>query len=228
MKAPAWKRPLAMSCESFAADGGRVMEGGAQRDVAIVDAVGIESDLRVGGAAAEEVDRAALAHQLDGFLPGFGRADGLNGDVDAAIFGGEGARFADGLANGGGLHDMRGAELPRRFNLAVVLDDGDGFKTGQRGDVKNHEAQRAAANDGDDIALARMGVLESVHGAGQRLSERGVLEGDILRNDERVLGDDARGNLDELSVGAVVEEQIVAKILLAAQAEISTGRRARS
>ena len=51
---------------------------------------------------------------------------------------------------------MRGAELSRRINLTIVLDDGNGFKTGQRGDVENHEAQRPSANDGDDIALARV------------------------------------------------------------------------
>ena len=64
-------------------------------------------------------------------------------------------------------------------------------------------------------------ILKSVHGAGQRLSQRGVLQRHMIGNMKRVLGDDARGNADELGVGAVVEEQIVAEILLAALAEVA-------
>ena len=64
-------------------------------------------------------------------------------------------------------------------------------------------------------------ILEAMHGAGQRLSQRRVLQRHVFRHDECVLGDDARGNADELGIGAVVEEQIVAEILLAARAEIA-------
>ena len=85
--------------ERLAADGRRVVEGGAQRDVAVVNAVGVERDVGAHGASAEEVDGAAFAHHFDGFFPGFGDADGFNGDIDAAIFGRESASFADGLAN---------------------------------------------------------------------------------------------------------------------------------
>ena len=85
--------------EGLAADGRRVMEGGTKRDVAVVDAVGIECNVSVFSAAAEEVHGAALAHQFHRLLPRFGHADGLNGDIDAAVFGRDGARFQDGFAN---------------------------------------------------------------------------------------------------------------------------------
>ncbi len=71
--------------ERLAAHGRCVMEGGAQRDVAVVNAVGVERDVGADGASAEEVDGAAFAHHLDGFFPGFGHADGFDGDIDAAI-----------------------------------------------------------------------------------------------------------------------------------------------
>ena len=48
--------------------------------------------------AAEEVDSAAFAHHLDGLFPGLRHADGLDGDVDAAIIWREGAGLADGFA----------------------------------------------------------------------------------------------------------------------------------
>ena len=132
-----------------------------------------------------------LRTSLDGLLPCFRHTDCLNGNVDAAIFGRKCARFADGLANGGGLHDVRGAKLARRFNLAVVLDDRDRFAASQRGDVENHQPQRPAADDGDGVAGARMRVFKAVHGAGQRLGERCVLQRHVIGNDEGILGDDA-------------------------------------
>src|SRR3984957_11848540 len=104
------------------------MEGGAQSDVAIVDAIGIESDVGVGRAAAEEVDGAALADELHRLLPCFGSAHCFNRDVDTAIAGSERASFANCLADCCSLHNMSCTELTRCFNLAVVLDDGDGFK----------------------------------------------------------------------------------------------------
>ncbi len=137
------------------------------------------------------------------------------------LFRRESAGFADGFANAAGLNDVSGAELARGFNLAVVLDDGDDFATGERGDVEHHEAERAAADDGDGVAGMGAGIFESMDGAGERLSERGVLQRNVVGNVKRVLGDDARGDADELSVGAVVEEQIVAEILLAVLAEVT-------
>ena len=97
--------------------------------------------LRSDGAAAEEVDRAAFAHQFHCFLPCLGHADGFNGDIDAPILRRERARLADGFANVAGLHDVGGAQLARCFHLAVVLDDGDGFVSCQRRDVQNHQAR---------------------------------------------------------------------------------------
>ena len=64
-----------------------MVEGGSEVDVVVVEAIGVERDVSVGGAAAEEVDCAAFADEFDGLLPGLGHADGLNGDVDAAILG---------------------------------------------------------------------------------------------------------------------------------------------
>ena len=162
-----------------------------------------------------------LRTSLHRLLPGFGNAHRFNGDVDAAILRRERARLADGLANARGLHHVRRAQLARRFHLAVVLDDGDHFAAGQRGDVQNHQAQRAAADDRDGVAGMRPRIFKSVHGAGQRLGQRRVFQRNVVGNMQRVLGDDARRNANELGIGAVVEEQIVAEIFLAALAEVA-------
>ena len=64
-------------------------------------------------------------------------------------------------------------------------------------------------------------ILKAVHRAGQRLGQRRVLQRHMVRNMKRILGHDARGNADELGVSAVVEEQVVAEILLAARAKVA-------
>jgi len=135
--------------ESFAAHGRGVVEGRAKSDVAVVNAIGVQVDVRADCAAAEEVNRAAFSNHLEGFFPGFRNADGFNGDVDTAIVGRESARFADGFANAAGLDDVFRTELTRCFNLPVVLDDSDGFASGESSDVEHHQAERAAADDGD-------------------------------------------------------------------------------
>ena len=64
-------------------------------------------------------------------------------------------------------------------------------------------------------------IFKAMHGAGQRLSQRGVLQRNVIGNVQGVLGDDARRNADELSIGAVVEEQVVAEVFLPTLAEVA-------
>ena len=85
--------------ERLAANGRCVMEGRAQGDVAVVNAVGIELDVGAHCTSAKEVDGAAFAHHLDGFFPSLGNADGFDGNIYSAIIWGESAGFADGLLN---------------------------------------------------------------------------------------------------------------------------------
>src|SRR5271157_4225014 len=78
--------------------------------------------------------------------------------------------------------------------------------------MKNHQSQRAAANNGHGVAGVRARVLKAMHRAGQRL---------MIRYMQRILGHDAGRDANELGIGAVVEEQIVAEVLLAVSAEIT-------
>ena len=67
----------------------------------------------------------------------------------------------------------------------------------------------------------RARIFKPVHRAGQRLGQRGMLQRNVIGNTERVLGDDARRNANEFGIGAVVEQQVVAEVLLAALAEVA-------
>ena len=125
------------------------------------------------------------------------------------------------LLNTGGLDHVGRAQLPRRLDLAVVLDDGDDLAAGKARDVKNHQPQRAAANDGHSVAGMRSGIFKAVDRAGQRLGQSRVFQGDVVGNVEGILGYDASRNADEFGISAVVEEQIVAEVFLAARAEVA-------
>src|SRR5580658_2116552 len=207
--------------ERAAADSGRVVEGGAQRQVAIVNSVGVEADVCACRASAKEVYRSTFPHQLHRFLPGFGYADGLDGDIYSLMLRRECARLPNRLAHARGLHYVSRAQLPRRFHLAVVLDDGDGFKAGERGNMQNHQTQRTPADHGNDIAGARIRIFKAMHRAGQRLGEGGVFERDVIWNVQGVRGNNSGGDADELGVGAVVEQKIVTEVLLRAPAEVA-------
>src|SRR5208283_798292 len=50
--------------------------------------------------------------------------------------------------------------------------------------------------------------------AGQRLGHGGVNERDVVGNFDHVFADDAAGNADEFRIGAVIEQQILAKVWL--------------
>ena len=181
--------------------------------------------MRAHGASAKEIHCTALAHQFDRLLPRLRHADRLNCDIHAAVLRRESACFANGGADRCRLHHMRRAQLARRLCLAVVLHNGDGLAAGQRGHVQNHQPQGSAANHGHRIAGARARVLEAMHRTGQRLGQRRVLQRDVIRYMERILCRDARRNADELGVSAVIEEQIVAEILLRASAKITEAAR---
>ena len=81
-KRPRLESPAGDKVERLAADGRGMVEGRAQGDVAVVNAIGIERDVGAHGASAEEVYRAALAHQFDRFLPSLWNTHGFNGNID--------------------------------------------------------------------------------------------------------------------------------------------------
>ena len=68
----------------------RVMKARQQRQVGIMDERRVERDGGAGRAAAEEIHRAALAHQMHGRFPRFRLADRFNHRVKMRL-----GRFAD-------------------------------------------------------------------------------------------------------------------------------------
>ncbi len=102
-----------------------------------------------------------------------------------------------------------------------MLDDRNRFTSRQRGHMQDHQPQRAAADDRNDVAGARTRIFKAMYRAGQRLSQRCMLQRYMIGNMQRVLGDDARRDANEFRISAVVEEQIVAKVFLTALAKVA-------
>jgi len=68
----------------------------------------------------------------------------------------------------------------------------------------------------------RVRILKAMHSAGQRLSQRGVFQGHMIGHMKSIFGHNTRRDANELGIGTVVEEQLVAKILLPTLAKIAS------
>ncbi len=92
--------------------------------------------------------------------------------------------------------------------------------------MHEHEADRPCADHHDAVSSLGPRLLQAAHYAGQRFGQRRMLQGQTLRDNERVLGHDAGRDADVLGVSAVVEEQVLAQVFLFADApEAGSARR---
>jgi hypothetical protein len=119
------------------------------------------------------------------------------------------------------LNDVFGAEGASSGDLAIAFDDGDDMQAGQLRNVHEHEADGTASDDDDRVAGLSVRFLEAADYAGQRLGKSGVFEGNVAGHEQSILLDDPGRNGDKFGVGSVVEEQVVAEILLTSTAEIA-------
>ncbi len=123
-------------------------------------------------------------------------------------------------------YDLARAKSQGQRPLILVLDYGDDMDSIELSDVHEHETDGARANDYHRISGASAGLFQTADNAGQRLSERGVLEWNSVGHEQGVLLDDARGDAHVLGIRAVVEDQVLAQILLALpapEAEVAGG-----
>ena len=81
------------------------------------------------------------------------------------------------------------------------------------------QADGAGADDDHGVAGAGAGLFEATDDAGERLGEGGVLEAGLAGMAQGIFLDDAGGDADVFGVGAVVEEEVFAEVLLAVAAE---------
>ncbi len=196
-----------------------MVKAGLEGEVGVVDEVGVERDGGAAGRATEEVYSAALACHLHSPLPGFGSSDGFEDDVGAAGLGGESAGCDDWVGDVRDAKNLFGAKATRRGDLVFAFDDSDDVEAEQRGGVDEEQSDGAGAEDDGSLVGRGARLFEAADDAGEGFGEGSVLEGDVVGDTQGVLLDDARRDADEFGVGTVVEEKVVAEVLLVVAAE---------
>src|SRR5581483_3185962 len=145
----------------------------------------------------------------------------------AAALGRERAHGGNGVFDLGDLHDVVRAHALGGADLLVVLHDRHHVAAGKPGDLDKHQSDRSGADHRDGVADLGVRFFQAADDAGQRLDDGRFLHGHLRRNHQHVLLDDAARNLDELGVGAVVEQQVFAEVFLVARAVEAHAARSR-
>src|SRR5579864_3959432 len=205
----------------------RVVERRFQRDFGVVQAIGLELHFGSTGASAEEIDGAAFPDHVDSPLPGLRAADRFDYHIAAALLWGDCADGFHHVRNFGGLNNFVCTHVFGGIHLAVALDDGNHVAADSTGHLHKHEADGAAAEDGDGVTDLDSRFVQTAQHAGQRLGHGGILHAHVGRDDQHVRFNDAAGYANVFRIGAIVEEQIFAEVLLmlgAVKAHLARGR----
>ena len=177
--------------------------------------VRIQADDRAGGWTAKEVYKTTPADHCNGLLPRGGGSDGLDGDVNAAAAVSEIADGLDGVGSVVEADDLGGPEKAGGGDLVGAFHNGYDTEAVKRGDMEEHEPNRAGPEYGHGVARLGRRLGKATNNAGEGLGEGSVFELDIGGDMERVFLDDTGGDAQVLGVSAVIEEEIVAQVLLA-------------
>ncbi len=112
------------------------------------------------------------------------------------------------------LHYFVRAHLLGCRHLRVALHHRDHIAADGLGHLHKHQPDWPAADDGDGVADFDAGFMQSAQHAGQGLDHGRLFVAHIRRHGQHVGFNDAARDLDVLGVGAVVEQQILAQVLL--------------
>ena len=205
--------------EGFANEARGVVESRFERDFRIVQRRRIKAHLGGLRATAEQVHRGAAAGHLHRPLPGERRADRFDYRVGPAATLGELADQRDGIRMIVHVERGPGAHVRGRLHLALALADGDDAHATHREHPDEHQADWPAADHDGSVTGQRADFVDAAQDAGERLDQGGIGEGNVAGDLEHVFADDPAGDAHELGVGAVVEQQVLAEVLPAPQAE---------
>ena len=183
----------------------RVVERAAHRQLVVVDAVGVDGRARVAREAAEHDHRPTGAREPDRVLPGRLRACRLE-------------------------HDVRVAPVPRLGaeggnQLLALLATADDHRPPARirHAGREHQPDRARAEDRDAVAGLHARALDAAQAAREWLDQRGNLGRERRRNRVEVDRGDALGDDEPVCVGA--GEELERSALLAARTAVARAAR---
>ena len=195
----------------------RVMKTREQGEIGIMDERGVEDDAGAGRTAAEEIHRAALAHEMHGGFPNHRLADRLNDRVEMRL-----GSFAQPvvtrplpspMSTTSSAPSRRAASKRGARRPATVT-----WQPSFLASAANIKPIGPAPMTRTFWPDAQLEVLDALDDTGQRFGERGIAEIGLRLEAQQVFLDEPRGNGDGFGVGAVEEQQIFAQIFLAGAA----------
>ena len=190
-----------------------------QRDIAVVQTVGIEVDTGTARGTAEEVHDPSLANHLNRPFPGSRAGNSFDHGIGTTPLKGERSGCLNDIFHGGRLNDLRRSKELCGGDLIIALDYGNYPEASQLGDVHEHEANRTCTDDHHGVPGPGVRLLQAAYNTRKWLGKSGVFERNMSRNQQCVFSHDPGRDPDVFSVGSVVEQQIFAKVLLTAEAE---------
>lgn len=182
-----------------------------------MEATGVELNDGSCGATPEEVDASALADEADGSLPKTGFSNRLENRIECLP-----RQFRM-------IHVVVGPVRPRcigaeteAFVQAGLVSSHHGYpRAGMTGQDHGHEGNRAGPEDQEVFAWLKPEIADALDHTGEGFGEGGFGKGDVFGDREEIPGDNAGGDDDGFGIGAVEEEEVVAKVGLADPAEMT-------
>src|ERR1700746_2370983 len=129
-----------------------MVEGGFQRDLGIMQAVGIKLNLGAIGASAEEVYGSAFTNHIDSQLPGFRATYRFDDNVAAALVGRECPHSFHRVFYIRNLHHVVSAHALAGGYLRIPLNDRHDVAADRFGDLDEHQANWTSADYSNGIA----------------------------------------------------------------------------
>ncbi len=117
------------------------------------------------------------------------------------------------------------AEPARHIERSITASKRDHANPAARKHTDKFQPDRPTADDDSGVAGAHFHFMNAAQHAGQWFDQRGTLVIDRVRHFQHIFGDDAPGYAHVLGIGAVVEQEIFAKIFLAAAAMVAAEAR---
>src|SRR5690242_13843014 len=192
----------------------RVVEARLAGDLRVMQQRCIHADVAVVGASAEEVHGPAPPQEPHGHLPRFRKTDRFDHHIGAA----PGRDLANLSHRGFGIarnHQLIGAHRRSAIHLLLAPADGDHARPISLGQPDKHQPDGTEPDYRHIVARTDMRLVQPAHHTGQRLNQRRILVCDMVRNLIHVPFYNPRRNPNVLRVGSVVEQQVVAQILVA-------------
>src|SRR4051812_38609434 len=107
------------------------MEGGFERDLRVVEQIGVELDFGSGGTSAEEVHSSAFTHHVHCPGPALRAAHGFDDYIRSTQVIGESLHAVNGIVDVGDLDYLMRAEFAGSVYLFVTFYDGDDVASGE-------------------------------------------------------------------------------------------------